>query len=120
MQKRILIIDDDEDILEVLSLILQNEGYQVILANDETAAGNLLAINPDLVLLDLRLAGSQKGGAEICAEIKSAGHLRHLPVVLISAEENVHHIAQECGANAYVQKPFDIRELLTQVSRLVA
>ena len=120
MQKRILVIDDDEDILEVLSLILQNEGYQVILANDETAAENLTAINPDLVLLDLRLAGSQRGGAEICADIKSDGHLRHLPVMLISAEANVHHIAQECGANGYMRKPFDLNELLMQVSRLVA
>lgn len=120
MKKRILVIDDDEDILEVLKMILQDAGYQVIISANRMAAENISAIKPDLLLLDLRLSGSDKDGAQICSELKSGEALQHLPVMLISAEANVDVIARECGANAYVQKPFDIHELVSQVKEYIA
>lgn len=120
MKKRILVIDDDEDILEVLRLILQNEGYHVIISSTGVPVNEIPAIKPDLVLLDLRLAGSEKNGDQICTEIKSGYNLNHLPVMLISAEPNVNEIADQCGANTYLQKPFDIHQLISQVRRLVA
>ncbi len=119
MKKRILVIDDDEDILEVLNIILEKEGYQVILCNNGESAKQIAMLQPDLVMLDLRLSGSEKGGAEICSEIKSIDEHRHLPVMLISAEADVPGIAHECGANAWVQKPFDIHHLVHQVRKFV-
>ncbi|HVV56516.1 MAG TPA: response regulator [Mucilaginibacter sp.] len=120
MKKRILVIDDDEDILEVLKIILQDEGYQVILSNTGAEAENIPSLKPDLVLLDLRLAGSKKDGAQICMDIKSGNEVKHVPVMLISAEPDIRHIADRCGANAYVQKPFDIDHFLNQVKEYVA
>jgi two-component system response regulator VicR len=115
MKKRILVIDDDEDILDILNIIFESEGYHVIVSNTAAAAEDIHIIKPDLVLLDFRIAGSQKNGAQICAQIKSGNSLKHLPVMLISAESDISNIANECGANAYVKKPFDIYHLLSQV-----
>ena len=120
MKKRILVIDDDEDILEILNIILEREGYQVILCNNGESAERIAALQPDLVMLDLRISGSEKGGAQICSEIKTIHGHQHLPVMLISAEANVPSIADQCGANGWVQKPFDIQHLVHEVRKFVA
>ena len=115
MAKRILVIDDDEDILEILNLIFQENGYEIVLSNTGEAAAHIKVIQPDMVLLDVRIVGSAKDGPQICREIKSQLETRHLPVILVSAETDLAVIAEECGANAYIAKPFDIFELLSQV-----
>jgi len=115
MGKRVLVIDDDEDILEILNIVFQENGYDIIMSNTGEAAEHLKVIQPDLVLLDVRIVGSEKDGPEICKEIKSQLETRHLPVMLVSAESDLSIIAEECGADAYLAKPFDIYELLAQV-----
>jgi two-component system response regulator VicR len=115
MGKRVLVIDDDEDILEILDLIFRDNGYEIVLSNTGEAAEHIRVIHPDIVLLDVRIVGSAKNGAEICKEIKSQYDTRHLPVILVSAESDLRIIAQECGADAYMAKPFDIFDLLAKV-----
>ncbi len=115
MAKRILVIEDDPDILEILSLILSDEGYQVIPSINGAEAENLGEDLPDLVLLDLRLSGSMKTGAEICAQLKAQIHTRKVPVILVSAETNVMEVAISCGADAFIKKPFNIDDLSDQV-----
>ena len=118
MNKRILIIDDDEDILDILHIIFREEGYNVVVSNTGDAANQIHVINPDLILLDVRIEGSVKQGNDICLEIKEQSEFKDIPVVLVSAETNLAMLANECGADFYIRKPFDIYELLTEVKRL--
>lgn len=119
MAKRVLVIDDDEDILEILNIVFQENGYEIVLSNTGEAAEHIRVIHPDIVLLDVRIVGSVKSGPEICKEIKSQLETRHLPVMLVSAESDLAILAQECGADSYVAKPFDIFDLLSQVKEFV-
>lgn len=115
MNKRILVIDDDEDILDILNIIFRDEGYNVVISNNGEVANQIHIIHPDLVLLDVRIKGSLKTGAEICAEIKAQNSYKNLPVVLVSAEDDLPMLANKCGADFYVKKPFDIYDLLLKV-----
>jgi two-component system, OmpR family, response regulator VicR len=120
MGKRILVIDDDEDILEILNVIFQESGYDIVISNTGEAAEHIRVIHPDIVLLDVRITGYTKSGADICREIKSQYETQHLPVMLISAESDLRTIATECGADSYVAKPFDIFDLLSQVKEFLS
>ncbi|WP_233524498.1 response regulator [Mucilaginibacter conchicola] len=120
MARRILVIDDDEDILEILNIIFQENGYDIVMSNTGEAAEHIRVIQPDLILLDVRIIGSAKNGPEICKEIKSQLETRHLPVMLVSAESDLSVIAKECGADAYIRKPFDIFDLLAKTEECLA
>jgi len=117
MNKRILIIDDDEDILDILNTIFRDEGFDVIVSNTGEAAEHIHIIHPDIILLDVRIEGSAKRGDEICAEIKSQYPERQMPVVLVSAETDLAVLANECGADFYIKKPFDIYDIIRQVKK---
>lgn len=119
MRKRILVIDDDVDILEIMNIIFQEEGYEVVLSNTAETADHVHVIHPDLILLDVRIAGSDKNGLEICADIKQKYHNLKVPVILVSAETDLAMLAKECGADGYIAKPFDINKLLTNVKEYI-
>jgi len=119
MAKRILVIDDDQDILSILDIIFAEEGYEVILQDTGATADEVKLIGPDLILLDIRIAGFSKSGDEICAEIKHELELTAIPVLLVSAEPDVHQRASLCGANGYLNKPFDINKLLEKVKEFI-
>jgi two-component system response regulator VicR len=120
MAKRILVIDDDEDILSILDIIFADEGYEAVLYSTGTTAEQIILLHPDLILLDVRIAGFNKTGDQICTEIKSQLELANIPVLLFSAEENIDSLAHVCGANGYVNKPFDIYGLLTTVKEFIS
>ncbi len=115
MQKKILIVDDDEDLLEIISFLLEEEGYGVTASATGEETKDLSGINPDLILLDLRLAGTFTSGEEICARPKADPATKELPVILISAEPDIKSVAQDCGADGYIQKPFDIFNLSEKI-----
>ncbi|MES2829816.1 MAG: response regulator [Bacteroidota bacterium] len=119
MAKRILVIDDDEDILFILDIIFGDEGYERILYQRGTTVDEIKILHPDLILLDVRIAGYEKNGAEICAEIKTEMELSGIPVLLVSAEFNVDKLAQGCGADGYITKPFDIDGILEKVKKFL-
>ncbi|MFD2145355.1 response regulator [Mucilaginibacter antarcticus] len=119
MSKRILVIDDDDDILSILDIIFGEEGYEPILFKTGTTTEEIKVLHPDLILLDVRIAGFGKTGAEICKEIKTEMDLANIPVLLVSAEEDVAVLARGCGANGFVSKPFDIYYLLTKVKEFL-
>ncbi len=120
MSKRILVIDDDPDILEILNIVFEQEGYEVILSATGTEAEHIEELHPDLVLLDIRLMGAGRNGADICARIKSKPETKDLPVILLSSEDDIEAISEECGANEYVSKPFMLSQLLTKVHNILA
>lgn len=120
MAKRILIIEDDLDILELLHIILQGEGYDIIPICIGMSADDIAIVNPDLIMLDVRINGYQKTGAQICLDLKKLSLTAHLPVLLVSAERNLVHIADSCGANGYIPKPFEVSLLVSKVMEMTA
>jgi len=120
MPKRILIIEDDEDMLEIMNIIFRDEGFDVVVSNKGEAAEHLELIRPDLILLDVHIIGYKKRGNEICADIRKRYPADSLPVVLVSAETDIEALAARCGANSFIKKPFDINELADSVKHLLA
>jgi len=118
--KRILVIEDDEDILELLKIVFRDSGYDMIFSNIDLDTDYINILHPDLVLLDVRLKGASRNGAEICREIKASPLLNKLPVILCSAEYNLAEIAQECHADTYISKPYNFIDLLSQVNRFLS
>jgi len=116
-EQKILIIEDDPAILDLLCYILSAEGYQVIASLHGTEADMLQEILPDLVLLDMRLHGVAKAGARICLRIKTNIYTRSIPVILISAEPDIQSIAKDCYADDYISKPFNIHDILSKVGK---
>ncbi len=109
-RKRILVADDDPDILEVLCLILENEGFEVTPSSD---GKNLENEHPDLFLLDIDLSGVN--GYSICKRLKKEEKTKNIPVIMISANKNIKQVSSDCGADAYIPKPFHINELIRSV-----
>ncbi|TFF30354.1 response regulator [Mucilaginibacter psychrotolerans] len=120
MSKRILILDDDPDILDVLSLILVESGYEIrALSNGDTVFDDIRDFQPNLVLMDVMLAGLD--GRTICKKVKE-NHLTHfVPIILISGTHDLAASLQLPGApNDFVAKPFDIDHLLQVVDKHLA
>jgi two-component system response regulator VicR len=117
--KKILIVEDDRDILNILNDIFTAEGYEVILSATGEATERLTEIKPDIILLDIRLEGSRRNGAAICASLKSDWETCALPVVLISAEANLQEISNDCGAGGFIRKPFDLDDLCYKIKVLI-
>lgn len=118
--KNILIIEDDTDIQEILTYILEEKGYRVYCSVNGDDIEDLSDILPDLIILDLRLHGSLRTGAEICVFLKQQPVTRYLPVILVSAEYDIKDIAEACGANDFIRKPFDIDNLTSKVKAILA
>lgn len=118
-KKKILIADDDPDILEVLTLILEESGYEVKTTSDGYALHRLGLEQdiPDLLLLDIWLSGWH--GREICRFLKSQAATRSLPIILCSANRETQQIATEAGADGFITKPFDLAHLLETIERYV-
>ena len=114
---KILVIEDNRDIKEILDYILQDDGHEVISASDDTILNSLDSIKPDLVLMDEILSGPR--GSTLCRNLKSNTSTRAIPVVLISAMSGIKTIAADCGADAYIEKPFNL-DTLTGVIRRFA
>src|ERR1700739_4660626 len=118
--KRILIIEDDRDIVELVRYNLANEGFQVAAAFDgNSGLAALKKSPPDLLLLDLMLP--RMSGLDICREIRKEESLNRLPVLMLTArgDEADRVVGLEMGADDYVTKPFSPRELIARVKALL-
>ncbi len=120
MAKRILIIEDDSAIVELIQFNLERESYEITSAS--TGADGLTAIRqrkPDLVILDLMLP--EIGGLEVCREIRSEPALAALPIIMVTArgEESDRIAGLELGADDYITKPFSPRELVARVGAVL-
>src|SRR5271163_1145912 len=118
--KRVLLIEDDRDIVELVRYNLEREGFQVAAATDgATGLAQLRKAPPDLLLLDLMLP--KLSGLEICKEIRRDQSLNRLPILMLTArgEEADRVVGLEMGADDYVTKPFSPRELVARVKALL-
>jgi DNA-binding response OmpR family regulator len=111
MTHTILVVDDDESILEVVQLVLESEGYSVQTCTTGACLSDLEAHRPHLILLDVLLAGED--GRVLCQHLKSNEQTRTIPVILLSAQS--YKAINGCGADDYLEKPFDVDRLLTVV-----
>jgi CheY-like chemotaxis protein len=119
MKKRILVVDDEPDMLEIVSMMLRSGGYEVTTVEDaEKAMIILRKERPDLILLDLHLPGMQ--GEEFCKAVKSNATTRLIPVLLFTvSSEDLFGRIKEMGANDYVLKPFGPEEILSKVKKYI-
>jgi DNA-binding response OmpR family regulator len=114
MKKKVLIIEDEPILAEMMSILLEVEGYNVIsLADTGRARRKLHDKEVDLVMLDLRLKGED--GHSMCAYIKGHDDLKHIPVILVSANQDLEKIKIACGADDHISKPFDIDYFIGKV-----
>ena len=111
--EKILVVDDDANICELLRLYLTKEGYQVTVANDgEEGLEKFNAVKPDMVLLDVMMP--RMDGLEVCRRIRKAGNT---PVMMLTAKGETFDkvLGLELGADDYMVKPFDFRELIAVI-----
>lgn len=106
MKKKILIIDDDQDILEPLSLLLEDDGYKIMTTpKGDMAYTKVIEFKPDLILLDLLLSGSD--GRKICKKLKADKVTKNIPIIMMSAHPGAKVDAKASGADAFIAKPFE-------------
>lgn len=111
MKKKILIAEDDRAILEVVKIILENEGYQISATDNEEKIHSLLHESPpDLILLDIWLSGHD--GGKIAKSLKSKNETKQIPIVMMSANNETEKITKDAGADDFLLKPFNIDDLL--------
>ncbi len=118
MKKRILVVDDEPDMLKVTLLRLAKSGYETIGGRDGLEALELIRAHvPDLIILDLYLPGLN--GDEVVKVLKKDKKLKQIPVILVSATvRTLKERAAKCGADAFFTKLFDLGELLTTIKKL--
>jgi two-component system alkaline phosphatase synthesis response regulator PhoP len=113
-QQRILIIEDEPDLLRGLALNIEAEGYGVLTASrGDKGVEQALSEQPDLVLLDIMLPG--KSGLDVCRELRRKGFEAPIIMLTAKAEEVDRVVGLEIGADDYVTKPFGVRELLARI-----
>ena len=114
-QKKILVVDDEPDILEFLQELLIQEGYAVAVAERadyiDTLCDNSL---PDLILIDVLLSG--KDGRDIVRRLKSQPETDHIPVIMFSAHPGAEATVLAAGADDFVAKPFEMDEILAKIA----
>ena len=120
MPKKILIVDDEPNIVLSLEFLMSREGFEVRSAGDgEQALEMLAADRPDLMILDVMMP--RKNGFEVCTEVRANPGLATLPILMLSAKGREAEMKKglALGADAYITKPFSTHELVHQVNQLL-
>lgn len=119
MPRTVMIIEDEPVIAEMISMLLEDEGFQVIsLSETSRAREKLHNMQVDLVMLDINLEG--EGGQDFCSYIKSDVDICKIPVVLVSAHPDIETIKALCGADDAISKPFELMDFLGTIQRYAA
>ena len=118
MNKRVLVVDDDDDIQALLQMILESEDYEVVTAGDGLLALNELEKStPDLILLDLMMP--RMDGYTFAKELRQRKRQPTIPIIVLSADVNAKQKVEQMGADSYITKPFDIGSLLDKISHFM-
>ena len=117
MQYKILIVDDDENICELLRLYLEKDGFETVVANDgEQAVDYAAKYTPDLILLDIMLP--KLDGWQVCREIRKSSDV---PIIMLTAKGETFDkiLGLELGADDYISKPFDTKEVIARIKAVL-
>ena len=118
LKKRIHILEDDQEIRNVIEILLKEEGFEFQLSSTfSELKKNIQDAMPDLFLLDVMLPDGN--GAEICEDLKTDIFTKHIPIIVMSAQNNSEQKAIDAFADAYISKPFDIYEVLKTINTLI-
>ncbi|MCU7619336.1 response regulator [Chryseobacterium sp. PBS4-4] len=116
--KKIMVCDDDQGILDVLQMLLESEGFDVITEINSTNLIKEMKINlPDLLLLDLWMP--VLSGDQVLKTLRTTQEFEHLPVIVLSASVDGSSIANGAGATDFVPKPFDMDDLIIKIRGLL-
>lgn len=117
---KILLIDDDEDLLEITKSLLKKRGYDVAIENNwQNALQTITTFNPQIILLDVFL--KDVDGLDICRQLKSMPHTKDIPVMICSAYPSVaERVIYEYGADDFIAKPFEVNDLIAKVHSILS
>jgi len=117
-KKIVLVADDDIDLLQLVKMQLQRAGFAVQLSlNGMGIVKMAIDDHPDVILLDITMDGIS--GGDICKKLKMQDETAAIPVIMISANDNIEYIAHNCGANDFVRKPFNLQTIREKISQFV-
>jgi DNA-binding response OmpR family regulator len=112
---KILVVDDDVDILTVMKMLLSMKGFEVeAISKGESTLPAIESFKPDLILLDVLISGHD--GRIICKQLKSNKETSHIPVIMFSAHPGAAATIADYGANDFISKPFDVNNLIKKVN----
>lgn len=117
MKKRILVIENDQDIRHIVEYILQEHGFKTLSIPEPDDVSALLGFSADLILLDEFI--NSKPGHRLCRKIKDIPALAIVPVIILSTAHDIELIVKECDANDYICKPFDVEFLVDKVVSII-
>jgi|SRR5665647_864507 len=117
MKKRILITDDDEGIQDIFKIIFERAGYDVEIFAEAMPILENKFNRPDIFLLDRQLSGHD--GLNICRFLKNQISTKDIPVIIVSATPGIEDLANEAGADDFIEKPFQVKELLNVVEKWI-
>ncbi len=115
MGKKVVVLEDEESILEMIEIVLSEEGYDVVAINHHEPLEDLIDFEPQIILLDIRLSNGY--GHILCKDLKSNPLTSSIPVILISGSANLDKIASDSNADSYLAKPFDMQQLINCVKK---
>lgn len=115
MSLKLLVVEDDEGIREMLNIVLTYEGYDVVMGKDGSILADLESIKPDIIFLDEWLCNEK--GSDLCRKLKADPRTSTIPVILLSALMSVEQFSIQAGADGFIRKPFDLEELTAVINR---
>jgi CheY-like chemotaxis protein len=119
MIKKVLLFDDDADMLEAIQLVLEYAGFSVATTTNHNELFELIeAYEPDIILVDYLLRGTN--GGEICQRLKTSSQTAHIPIMMISAYPQVIRNASCYACDTFLAKPFDMYELIEKIKNTIS
>ena len=115
MSKRVLLLEDNKESLDLIEEILTEEGYHVIAFDHYESVDHIIDFAPELILLDIRLSDGY--GHLLCEDLKNDPKTKNTPVILVSGAGNLEKIARDCRADDFLSKPFDLVDLVQMVKQ---
>ena len=117
MKKKVVVVEDDESIRDILQIILERAGYLTVNCKDGYGILNGTVEIPDLYMIDRQLSGVD--GLEICKYLKHQASTSDIPIIILSATPGIEHIAKNAGADAFIEKPFSKKHLVYTIETVI-
>ncbi|MDQ0593855.1 two-component system response regulator VicR [Chryseobacterium ginsenosidimutans] len=114
MKKKVILIQDNEEILDIMDEVLKDEGFEVTASLTTEPIEKIDQIEPDIVIVDDHIKGKKKG-SEVIEELKSDPETEDLSAVLTSTSNDLPKLSKDCKADDYIEKPFDIDHMIDVV-----